>query len=82
VGGLLRSAGRRRTTPRGEAARADLAELDNLELIGCYVLPGRWTFQAINGYHALFREVERSVRHQSEMKQCAELTAHTKPKAR
>ncbi|MFC5996535.1 hypothetical protein ACFQE5_20215 [Pseudonocardia hispaniensis] len=42
------------------------AERIRNELLGCNVLPGRWTFQIVeefdDGYYRLFRQIERGVR--------------------
>jgi hypothetical protein len=49
-----------------KAGHPDLAERIETDLIGRNVVPGRWTFQLVeefdDGYHALFRQVEREAR--------------------
>lgn len=49
-----------------EAGHEDIATRMWTDLIGCNVLPGRWTFQIVeeydDGYYELFRTIERAAR--------------------
>jgi hypothetical protein len=51
-----------------KAGHADLADRIETELVGRNVLPGRWTFQIVEGYddtyYAKFKELEAVARHQ------------------
>jgi hypothetical protein len=49
-----------------ECGAADLADRIERDLVGCNVLPERWTFQIVeefdDGYWSVFRDFERAVR--------------------
>ncbi|GIJ22595.1 hypothetical protein [Micromonospora lutea] len=51
-----------------DAGHSEIADRVADELIGRNVIAGRWTFQIVedfdDGYHALFRDVDRSAREQ------------------
>lgn len=68
----------------------DLAHRISHELIGRNVLPGRWSFQVVegydDGYYRCFQEIERSVRsrltggrrhvHEAQLKECRRTLGH------
>ena len=49
-----------------EAGNSDLAQFVRTEVIGCNVLPGRWTFQIVeefdDGYYRTVADAERRIR--------------------
>jgi hypothetical protein len=49
---------------RRDAGHTGTAERISRELIGRNVLPGRWSFQVVDGYDRCFQHVERLVREQ------------------
>ena len=51
-----------------DAGHAELADRIDRELVGRNVLPGRWTFQIVEGYddtyYSVFKDLEAQARHQ------------------